>query len=270
MNDNYISNYVLGEYYSLGDGEVSKREVCPACKGGSSKEKTFTVTRRGDSLIWNCFRASCTSKGFVRTAGEYERYSPRVRPTQPAVRIYPLGEEDASRISRRYGLSRESLRVADVGWTGRRDDSYGGRVSYPIFRPDSKCRGYVYRSYTGGLPKALTWLNEGQTQLAWYKFLRKSPTLVVVEDQVSAIRLAEHTHSVALMGTELTDDKLQEIAKEKYTTVYLALDRDATLLALKLQFKSRNLMGNLKVLPLHRDIKDMNPYEFESLLERIK
>ena len=40
------------------------RSVCPRCYGGSSHEKSLTITLGEEgSLIWNCFRAKCDFKG---------------------------------------------------------------------------------------------------------------------------------------------------------------------------------------------------------------
>ena len=41
---------------------ITKRIDCPNCGG----TKTFTVTNNMGSLVWNCYKASCTLKGGTR------------------------------------------------------------------------------------------------------------------------------------------------------------------------------------------------------------
>lgn len=269
MND-YVINYVLGEYYSLGNYETSKREVCPACKGGSSKEKTFSVTRRDDLLLWNCFRASCPCSGYVSCDSGLARkdFSPRKR-TRVQVATEELGEELTLYLSGRFGVPDSSLSLADLSWTGECGNAYERRVAYPIYGPDSRPRGAVFRSYEGRTPKSLTQLNDGALGMAWYKWVRSSKILVLTEDQMSAIKLAPHYHAAALLGTELTDAKVAELRSQNYERIYLALDRDATMEALRSQHRLRNELPNLLVLPLPKDVKDMDEQDLTNLLRRL-
>ena len=105
--------------------------------------------------------------------------------------------------------------------------------------------------------------------MAWYRFLRKTDTLVLVEDQVSAIKLAPYVDAVALLGTHLSEAKADEIKAQGYKQIFLSLDRDAVQEAIKLQIKWRTKIPNLYVLGIGQDIKDMPAKEFESYLESL-
>lgn len=106
--------------------------------------------------------------------------------------------------------------------------------------------------------------------MAWYKYLHTSDVLVVVEDQVSALRLAPHVHAVALLGTHISDAKAEELKAGKYKHIYLSLDADATFTAIKLQLQWVSVLPNLRIVGLGQDIKDMNNEAFEQYLKRIK
>ena len=54
-----IKEYVEDLDLKLG---YSKRMNCPNCNG----YKTFTVTNNMGSLLWNCYKASCSVKGNTR------------------------------------------------------------------------------------------------------------------------------------------------------------------------------------------------------------
>ena len=47
---------------SLVNGET-KRMTCPVC----NTKNTFTVTNNMGSIMWNCYKASCTVSGGTRT-----------------------------------------------------------------------------------------------------------------------------------------------------------------------------------------------------------
>lgn len=89
---------------------------------------------------------------------------------------------------------------------------------------------------------------------------------MIVEDCVSAIKLAPHVHTLALLGTHISDAKADEISKEGYSRVLLSLDNDATYEAVKLQLQYRSKIKGLLVASLPKDIKDMNEDEFDDYL----
>ena len=105
---------------------------------------------------------------------------------------------------------------------------------------------------------------------SWYKWKRTSKILVITEDQMSAIKVAPHYHSLAICGTNLNEARIEEIQKqEKYERIYLCLDNDATYEAIKMQFKWRSRVPNMLVLGLQKDIKDMDDEEFTEYLGRL-
>lgn len=274
MNPNDPRTKLLLEYEGLGDEETQGAEVCPACEGGTSEEKSLSVTRRGDVLLYNCHRASCEFRGSVRVSGFQPRFNDTSQQTKSSpVRVptTPINQAFAKLLATRYGITTEVVEFANVGWTGDGLGTYERRISYPIYGPDSKQRGSNYRSYQGAKPKSLIKLNsEDELALAWYKYLRTSNTLVLVEDQVSAMRLAPYVHAVALLGTHISEAKAEEIKEGKYKNIVLSLDPDAVGNAIKLQLYWRNKLPNMCVVGIPTDVKDMDKDEFNSYLRRIQ
>lgn len=130
----------------------------------------------------------------------------------------------------------------------------------------------MYRRFEDGPgPKALTTLyNNDEVALAWYIFKRKSPDLVLVEDQISAIRMSPHMDSCALLSTNLSDGKIAEIKKRGYRRIILCLDKDATSQAIMYGLKYRSVLPNLEVRGLPCDIKDMDEEQFNHFLTRLE
>ena len=80
---------------------------------------------------------------------------------------------------------------------------------------------------------------------------------------MSAIKIAPVCHSLALMGTHFSEDKMEEVVAGGYKNVRLSLDRDAVGEAIKLQFRYRSKIPGLLVASIEKDIKNMNDEEFK-------
>lgn len=120
--------------------------------------------------------------------------------------------------------------------------------------------GFVLRSLTGAKPKVLSFSDSHA--MAWYS----EPTinqLVVVEDQLSAVRLSRHTAAVALMGTHLNPERVFELLASRASKIHLWLDADAFGLAVKyaLEYKC------FSIRKLERDIKNTPEPQLISILK---
>lgn len=261
------------EYSNLQDGETRSGQVCPSCNGGASKEKSFSVSRSGGVLLYNCFRATCNfggAIGGIKNSGGSSSGTERSR-SQAYVGIAPLNTDDVKFLAKKFGLTADAIDLAGIKRTTATAGVYSGRICFPIYGPDLRQRGAVYRSYTGASPKSLTQLNDSSAiAMAWYVRKRKSKALVIVEDQVSAIKLSSFYDSVALLSTNLSDAKVKEIESKKYSRIYLCLDNDAVGVAVNLMVKLRSKLPQLQMIGLAKDIKNMDKEEFASFLNKLE
>lgn len=272
-NDKHKDEVIL-EFGGLRDEETHSGQICPACKGGPTKEGSLSVSRRGGVLLWKCHRASCDfhgAHGSTRADGD-QGPVPKSNPRGVYVPTTPLNKAYATFLATKYGLTGEAVERAELGWTGDSLGRYGRRISFPIFDPSNRKRGESYRSYEGAKPKnVITLADADEIAFAWYRWKRSSKILVLVEDQVSAIKLAPHVHAAALLGTHLSQEKIDEIKSAgKYGHVILSLDQDAVLEAVKLQLKWANQLPGMCIQGIHKDIKDMSNEEFQSYLKRLE
>ena len=93
---------------------------------------------------------------------------------------------------------------------------------------------------------------------------------MLVEDQISAIKLSPYYDSAALLSTNLSMAKVKEIRERKYERVYLCLDNDATAEAVRLAVSLRYKLPGLQIIGLEKDIKDYNEEEMDSFLKRLE
>lgn len=267
---------IVLEYSHLKDGESVRGELCPFCNGGRSGEKTFTVTRDGRSLLYNCFRASCSSSGRVRTSGQSgPRRSPRESSREDSKHVFVQRDFDGiAECCLRTLRERFHIDAASAAKHAIQSVEGGSRVVVAVRGWNGESRGTVQRrcAFHAHLsanavdgPKSLTFTEPDA--MAWYHGPRDSKSLVVVEDVFSAIRASEYVNSVALLGTNINDERmkcLKDFAGGT-GTIYLCLDSDAFDKAVKFALKYKQ--SNLKVIKLKKDLKNMTEPELTDWIE---
>lgn len=257
--------YWSDEYSYLGDNETANGELCPECEGGRTRERKFSVTRKDGFLLYNCYRASCGFSGSISVGGipKQSNRSPKVDRAREGRRYYenskPLSNSNTETILVRYGITSKLIGFSRIG------EADNGRIVMPVLSRTGDIIGAVLRRLQEGSgPKALTFSQDDA--LSWY--VRGSDRLLIVEDQLSAIRASEYLDTVALLGTNLNAERVNEILNAKYSKVYLALDKDAFAKTIKLVIANRS---RIKLIPiiLNKDVKDMNEEEIDSFMQEL-
>ena len=124
----------------------------------------------------------------------------------------------------------------------------------------------MLRALDGTKPKVISHTEKGA--MAWY-VNHTTPGVIIVEDQLSALRASSFLTSVALLGTNLSEERVAEIKKAGYSPVYLALDNDAIATAVKYVVKYRSVLP-MQLVRLSKDIKDQTEEELAALITVIK
>ena len=257
------TSYILLEAANLSTGE-NIRVLCPSCRGGATEEVSLSITLCEDGVLrWQCFRTKCSlGQGTVS-------YSPNIPRTKSAT--------DRPKVKATFEGETMNLRASYAEWImkhwGIEDPPYwyytpemGGRIAMSIRSPKFTHRGWVVRDIKGtALKKALTYIDEGEQGLCWYKTHKDAPTLIV-EDIPSAVRASKYLNTCALLGTGIGLDRAVEIA-DNSTSVIVALDQDATSQSFRLAKKYSLLWGDVKVLPIKKDFKDMTEDEICQILQ---
>ena len=255
-----MRNELLLEYSYLGDGETAGGQLCPACGGGGRAEHSMSVSRRGDTLLWKCHRASC---GFSGAAGSKGYQSGTTKPvtTKGVVGCIYLRDADslppelATRLVNRYHLGSNEL--AMLGY-----DTESNRIVLPVPNAEGEMLGCVLRSEDGAQPKALAYVEENA--VAIFRNY-SSDKLYIVEDIYSAIRASKYVNAAAILGTHLNMERITTLKYLGCKRNYLALDADAYDKAVKYCIFFRN---HLQMVPvkLTRDLKNLTDKELRDVL----
>ena len=239
-----INIYKYVEQLNVGNGET-KRLNCPLC----SSYKTFSVTNNMGSLLWNCYKANCSTKG-----------SSRVHLTVDEIRAIQKKQENTN--DSRYempdyivshGYRREVMHFCEL-WELEVDeldlyyDVKESRVVFPI-KKDGRIVDATGRSVYNKLPK---WKRYGNSDLP-YSFGCGS-VAVVVEDCISAVVVGSDVYvGVAVLGTSLADSHKRFLSQ--FSTAIIALDPDALPKTLSFAKELRTYVSDVKILKLKDDIK---------------
>lgn len=241
----------------------NKRTICPACRGGKSEERSLSITLGEDAVLrWQCFRAKCDlGAGTNAKTQAVVHTTPLVKPKKK----FDGTVKDLNDYYRAWILEHWGIAEPEHWWY---TPDYGGRIAMSVRSPKFLHRGWVLRDIMGNAQtKALTYIDQDEEGLSWYKTNPNAPT-VVVEDIPSAVRASmTGVNAVALLGTGVGVTRAIEIAENARNGIIMALDNDAIDLSFKWARKYSLLWGDVSVLPLAKDMKDMTEDELKELLQ---
>lgn len=231
---------------------------CPFCGG----HKKFTISHLvSGTILWNCFRASCTAKGCYngqRSINGAKAFLAGDDNTNRKTGAYPIPKITGDPFNyapvRQYLASVNSVEAAKKGLIRIRYAPKENRVLF--FNRDQT--GAVGRLLERGTPK---WMTYGDTSSGIH--VGTGRTAIVVEDAASACSIARISDftGVALLGTTITS--ALKNALQSYDKSYIVLDNDAASKAVAL---TRQLRGNVSVRVTNTDLKELTVKQIQSLI----
>ena len=223
----------------------SVRTDCPKCH----RKNTFGASNDMGVLKWQCFSASCGTRGI----GETNLSASDIRALMNTVDIKATIEPIELPMSVTRALPYEATSwleywgIQDVGtyyW-----DIKDSRVVFPVIK------NHILYDATGRtLNKVVTpkWKRYGGSGLPF--IVGKGTVAVVVEDAISAAVCASEGYvGVALLGTNLMES--HALALNQYDKVIVALDPDASMKSLAHVKELRRHIKKAVALKLDDDIK---------------
>ena len=247
----------------LGEGETTRMH-CPNCGGNN----TFTASKDGGAVMYNCYKLGCGIRGAVTTGMTADEIRKRMLGLDLKVRkeieampypeyvVNPQPEHQLlHRFLGRWGLTNEEIFY----------DVKDRRAVFPI-----KHKGVVIdavgRALDGAVPKWFRYT--GQASVFKRLLGLSNGVCVVVEDVISAIVVAQlmpNTTGLAILGTSLGPAQMEHIGD--FYKVIIALDPDAMSKTLAYKQEVEAWTGKkTKAFRLDDDIK----YKLTSDVERMK
>lgn len=242
--------------------------LCPWCVGGGSKEISLRLTRLSPgTLSYKCHRAKCGKQGYINfdgSGGDTQQLEYKFTPKPYPGRTFQLELDDMTRLDEKYGINLEM--VHNAGWLAGEAQAPVVTYVFPIFSPTGLLRGHQSRTeYPNDTKAVRSWKLIDEPWLSWYRTAGRD--IVVVEDQISALKACSFTTSVSLLGSSLSQEKIEEILSvSKGGKIWLAYDKDASTKTFAAIKEYRTMCdGNLNGLMLSKDIKNMTYKEIRAL-----
>jgi ribosomal protein L37AE/L43A len=238
---------------SLVNGET-RRMTCPSC----NSKNTFTVTNNMGSIVWNCYKASCSVSGGTRTTLTAEDIRKSLG--------FVADETHTTTFTRPEWFVRDYSKLSgfcdkwelDAQQLGLMYDVKEHRVVFPVVH-NGVTVDATGRSLGNRIPK---WKRYGKSVLP-YSFGR-GKTAVVVEDCISAAVVGSGVCvGVAVLGTSLSNGHKEYLSQ--FSTAIIALDPDALPKTLQFAKELRGYVDTVKVLRLQDDIKYRMPTDMANL-----
>ena len=257
--NSYVEELTLQPFGSL-------RLDCPVCQ----KKNTFSVRDNGYERMYNCFYASCDTKGRTGKRLTTSNATSVLQPTKPTLKPKPKDvpfeiPDTFVPLTRNqkaldYVRSVNSYRAyldnrAEIMYDIRQD-----RVVF-LVKEDKKIVDAVGKSLTNRKPK---WYRYGKSNSGFH-IDSESASVFVVEDCPSACSIYGYVSSIALLGTNLLQSHINVL--KQYKKVVVALDKDATAKAVELSRKISQFV-NCSVAFLPEDLKNLKDEERERIIRK--
>ena len=267
MADFYPEITLAAANLSVGDN-VSIN--CPSC-GRADK---MSVGRKDEGVVYQCFSTNCGEKGFITDTGfQYKLEVKTRKPNLEIARYFGLAKaaekKDIRFFNDAFGISftkQNEVYITD-------DDEYlfpildksGFRVGEVIRQPKWAGVNSPREGQTGA-PKARTYV-EGH-KLSWHNSNLMTGTIVLTEDQLSAIKVNQVTGltAVALLGNNLNQGAWDEIRSTGVETVVWWLDKDVLANTYALCAQYGPTVGFSKVVYTEKDPKSCSPEQIKRVL----
>lgn len=260
---------------------------CPFC----GRKGKFSISRRSEGVLYHCFSSHCGKSGFIpdHSPGRMvrgDRDKSPVRSRRYIGELEQLDEEDHEFFQEKFGVylhrsvfyPAHSVRAWDISVT------YRGEYLFPIHNSMGIRVGEVLRQPTwegchrepvAGKPKALTFLDRNARRECWHvqytldgATLRPPRQVVVVEDQISAEKIRQHSNSwaVALLGQDMSIELAQEIQKMHPGQVVIWLDSDTGGKSYELVARYGSMYEEAAAVSTLEDPKDLSVEQIQEVL----
>ena len=244
----------------------TKRGNCPKCH----RYNTFTLSREGNTIKWNCYSASCSYSGIKNNPhmsledirfNYHQQQRNKTKGTQN-VRTTDVNRLGYSSICSDF-LDKYCINNIDIPVLY---DPLERRVAFMI-QKDGENVDAIGRALDVWRKPKWKRYNDIDTAIIVPFDAPPQSNLIIVEDIISAwkaVTYLEDTDAMPLLGTSLSTNNLNKIWNT-YNSVTIALDKDATDKAINMSRRIFVGVDKCKVVALELDVKDMTVEEIQNV-----
>lgn len=232
----------------------TKRGNCPKCH----RHNTFTLSRTGNTIKWNCYSASCNYSGVKNNTSmsleDIKFNHQQKNKTKGKQNVIDVSRLAYSNICSDF-LDKYCINNIDIPVLY---DPLERRVAFMIQHKGENIDAIGRALDVWRKPKWKRYSDIDTSITIPFDAPPKS-NLIIVEDIISAwkaVTYLDDTDAMPLLGTSLSTNNLNKIW-DTYNSVTIALDKDATDKAINMSRRIFVGVDKCKVVALELDIKDM-------------
>ena len=232
----------------------TKRGNCPKCH----RYNTFTLSREGNTIKWNCYSASCSYSGIKNNSHmsleDIKFNHQQKNKTKGKQNVIDVSRLAYSNICSDF-LDKYCINNIDIPVLY---DPLERRVAFMIQHKGENIDAIGRALDVWRKPKWKRYSDIDTSITIPFDAPPKS-NLIIVEDIISAwkaVTYLDDTDAMPLLGTSLSTNNLNKIW-DTYNSVTIALDKDATDKAINMSRRIFVGVDKCKVVALELDIKDM-------------
>jgi Zn ribbon nucleic-acid-binding protein/DNA primase len=242
-----------------------RHEHCPSC----GSRDNLGVWDDGHKWCFGCGHYVPTPGGtFSRLKFKLQVSEPKIAeyhvklPSDCTNNIPPVGKQWLDK----YQVFHTDIVKYGIKWSER-----AGGIVLPVYDASDEPVFYQVRRFNAA-PKYLTFGRVDNVNTVFGKEnqdVTDTKTLVVVEDYISAIRVAYFNHCMPLFGSNISMKKAQDMARI-YDNLFIWLDADKYSEAISFYSKYSYLFKNCTTIRTKMDPKDYAHYEINAQLKTYK
>ena len=237
------------------------------CKRGKHNDRLY-ITRSMDGSIV-CYCHHCGGTGYYQDGKKV--YTRRTVHVQKKGTFTEIPKGGTTRLADWSVLAKVWINKAHIGQKlirqyGLQSFSNDDSVMIPIMNEGKLCR-LIKRSFDPDLPKYLTLMHDNFHNANAYVFHSRAgdnTRLILVEDVLSAIRVAEYVDALVLCGTNMNSNLLVNALNKSYDHIKIFLDNDNPMV----KKSQRKIQRRLDSIDFHTDTtvieNDVDPKEMSS------
>lgn len=238
------------------------RMSCPLCGG----KDTLTISKVEGKLLWNCYKASCKTKGVK----EYSRSTAEIK------NVLQKNYHNNSNYYQNFTLPIQftnfygNVRVIKYLKRNHCESAIDNKLAQVMYDPQQDRVVFMVKSGET-IHDAIGRSLKKDVKPKWYRYGKSNKlfmcgnnaTAILVEDVASACAVSHVATGVALMGTHMKDADLSVL--KQFKEVKICLDPDATRKSLDLQ-KYLSYIVKCNILRIDDDLKYYKAEEIRKLV----
>lgn len=163
---------------------------------------------------------------------------------------------------KQYGLTNEEISANKIGWSEQYE-----RLIFPVWDVGGNLLFFQGRKFPTDGGRHSKYVTGGQSQDVFHLLGPDDPSIVLVEDAVSAIKVARVAQVMPLWGSTIGPERIRRLSMS-FKRLVIWLDKDKAEYSLKTRLKASPYFDEVRSIITDKDPKWYNDLEIKEILQK--